>query len=132
MIWGFPNPEGDVNILVSMRLKGPKPSFEYFRNRPDEFQQHIHDIFPETKTLMPHLVDDLKSFGVSRLITKKCFPWSFGKFMLMGDAAHSMNPFTGQGFNTCIESTVQLMEALDRNREDWDKAIDEFQTLRKI
>jgi len=30
MIWGFPNPEGDFNILISMKLYGPKPSFEYF------------------------------------------------------------------------------------------------------
>jgi 2-polyprenyl-6-methoxyphenol hydroxylase-like FAD-dependent oxidoreductase len=39
----------------------------------------------------------LRDVELTRLVTMKCSPWSIGKFMILGDAAHTMNPFGGQG-----------------------------------
>lgn len=53
-MWAMPNRDGSLNIGLYMKLEGPN-SFEYFKDKYDEFETYIHRIFPETKWHMPNL-----------------------------------------------------------------------------
>src|SRR5690606_32289840 len=52
-------------------------------------------------------------------------------FTLIGDAAHAMVPFFGQGMNCGFEDCIVLNQLLDEHADNWDKALPEFQRLRK-
>lgn len=54
MTWGFSNPDGNFNILLTLKLKG-KDSFEYFKDNPVEFKSFINEVFPESIAFMPHV-----------------------------------------------------------------------------
>ncbi|HLG03973.1 MAG TPA: FAD-dependent monooxygenase, partial [Bacteroidia bacterium] len=68
----------------------------------------------------------------SSLITVKCFPWTFdNKLALIGDAAHAIVPFYGQGMNAGFEDCVVLDELISKHKENWDSIMQEYQELRK-
>ena len=68
----------------------------------------------------------------SSLVTVKCFPWTFdNKIGLIGDAAHAIVPFFGQGMNCGFEDCVVLNDLIEKHNEDWTKIFPEYQSLRK-
>jgi len=77
---------------------------------------------------------DLYSFNViptlGRMVTVRCSPWSRGAALLVGDAAHAIVPFFGQGMNAGFEDCTVLMEILDRD-PDWSRAFAELSEMRK-
>ena len=81
---------------------------------------------------MPTLVDDYMNNPVSSLVTVKCFPWTFdNKVGLIGDAAHAIVPFYGQGMNCGFEDCVVLNDLIGKHKEDWNKIFPEYEALRK-
>jgi kynurenine 3-monooxygenase len=60
----------------------------------------------------------------------RCFPWTVGKFALMGDSAHSTVPFYGQGMNAGFEDCFVMWELFNKHK-DWDKTFKEYQEIRK-
>ncbi|NUO82569.1 FAD-dependent monooxygenase, partial [candidate division KSB1 bacterium] len=66
------------------------------------------------------------------MVTIKCSPWHFeDKVLLMGDAAHAIVPFFGQGVNCCFEDCTYFNECLERHGANWQNLFDEFESLRK-
>ena len=53
------------------------------------------------------------------------------KFCLIGDAAHAIVPFFGQGMNAGFEDCSVLNGLIGKHNEDWKTILEEFQTLRK-
>ena len=81
---------------------------------------------------MPTLLDDFFANQTSSLVTVKCWPWVFeNKVVLIGDAAHAIVPFYGQGMNCGFEDCVVLNELVTKYENDWDKILTQFQELRK-
>jgi kynurenine 3-monooxygenase len=69
---------------------------------------------------------------VSSLVTVKCFPWTFDeRIALIGDAAHAIVPFYGQGMNCGFEDCVVLNELIEKHKEDWPAILKEYEALRK-
>ncbi len=66
----------------------------------------------------------------SSLVTVKCFPWTKNKTLLIGDAAHAIVPFYGQGMNAGFEDCRVLNQLFD-HAKDWQSLFSEFQKLRK-
>jgi kynurenine 3-monooxygenase len=67
------------------------------------------------------------------MVTIKCSPWHVeGQVLLLGDAAHAIVPFFGQGLNCGFEDCVVLMELLDRHGPDWRRVFSEFEGERKV
>ena len=81
---------------------------------------------------MPTLIEDFFTNPTSSLVTVKCFPWTFDdSIALIGDAAHAIVPFYGQGMNCGFEDCVVLNELVEKHQHQWPKILNEYQNLRK-
>jgi kynurenine 3-monooxygenase len=88
--------------------------------------------FPDAVPLMPDYVNEFFNNPTSSLVTVKCFPWiREDKFALIGDAAHAIVPFFGQGMNCGFEDCRILDELIDKYKDDWQTILNEYQFLRK-
>jgi kynurenine 3-monooxygenase len=88
--------------------------------------------FPDVVSLIPDLASQFFQHPTSSLVTVKCFPWTRDdKFCLIGDAAHAIVPFFGQGMNAGFEDCSVLNELLDQHGDNWKTILEEFQNLRK-
>ena len=93
------------------------------------FETNFADALP----LMPTLTEDFFTNPTAALVTIKCFPWiRDDKFTLIGDAAHAIVPFYGQGMNCGFEDCVILNQLMDKYQDDdWQCILKEFEQLRK-
>lgn len=92
------------------------------------FREH----YPDAVQLMPALADDFFRNPTSSLVTVRCFPWRHaGKVVILGDAAHAIVPFYGQGMNAAFEDCRILADLLAEHPRDRAAALDEFQRRRK-
>jgi kynurenine 3-monooxygenase len=81
---------------------------------------------------MPELTNEFFSHPTGSLMTVKCYPYSFkGKVLLIGDAAHAIVPFFGQGMNAAFEDCTYLNQCIEKYGDDWVKVFDDFQQHRK-
>ena len=82
--------------------------------------------------LMPTLAEDFFTNPIGNLGTIKCFPWNVGgKSLLIGDAAHAVVPFYGQGMNASFEDCRILNQLIEKRGTDWETIFDEFTLSRK-
>ena len=81
---------------------------------------------------MPTLAEDYFSNPTGSLVTVRCRPWRhLGKVVLLGDAAHAVVPFYGQGANAAFEDCTVLAERIEARQGDLDAAFAEYEALRK-
>lgn len=130
MMIALPNPDGNFTCTLFLPFEGEK-SFDKLKTRED-VKKFFDEEFSDAVPLMPTLLDDFFNNPTSSLVTVKCFPWIFdNKVALIGDAAHAIVPFYGQGMNCGFEDCVVLSELIDKHNEDWNKILPEYQRLRK-
>lgn len=130
MMIALPNMDGNFTCTLFFPFEGEK-SFAALKTR-DNVQKFFETEFPDAVPLMPTLLDDYFNNPVSSLVTVKCFPWTFdNKVGLIGDAAHAIVPFFGQGMNCGFEDCVVLNSLIDKHKEDWNKIFPEYEALRK-
>ncbi|NBV35491.1 MAG: hypothetical protein EBR81_17305 [Proteobacteria bacterium] len=96
-------------------------------NHIDLYQLH----FPDAMAMMPGLVDDYLNNPTGVLATMRCYPWVRGNNALMGDSAHAVVPFYGQGMNCSFEDCIVLDECIEELGGDWNSVLDAYQKLRK-
>ena len=88
--------------------------------------------FPDAIPLMPTLVEDFFANPTGNLGTIKCFPWNAGgKALLLGDSAHAIVPFYGQGMNASFEDCRILNQLIEQHGTDWETVFNEFTLQRK-
>jgi kynurenine 3-monooxygenase len=98
----------------------------------EKVKEFFHKNFADAVPLMPTYLEDFFNNPTSSLVTVKCFPWvRDDKFALIGDAAHAIVPFFGQGMNCGFEDCRILDELIDKHNENWTDILQEYQTLRK-
>lgn len=130
MMIALPNPDGNFTCTLFLPFEGEK-SFQNLKTK-EQVQKFFNEEFPDAVPLMPTLIDDFFNNPTSSLVTVKCFPWTFdNKIALIGDAAHAIVPFFGQGMNCGFEDCVVLNELIDKHKEDWNKILPEYEALRK-
>ena len=89
-------------------------------------------MFPDAVPLMPTLKADYFNNPSASLGIIRCFPWSYeDKLLLVGDAAHAIVPFYGQGMNCGFEDCVVLDQLMDTHGDDWKTIFNEFEVSRK-
>jgi kynurenine 3-monooxygenase len=129
MMIALPNPDGTFTCTLFFPFEG-QPSFQTLRDDP-AIRNFFMSNFPDAVKLMPGLLEDFHSNPTSSLVTMKCFPWVRNKTLLIGDAAHAIVPFYGQGMNAGFEDCRILNQLLAQHQDDWNIVLPEFQRLRK-
>ncbi|MFN0277929.1 MAG: FAD-dependent oxidoreductase [Pyrinomonadaceae bacterium] len=93
------------------------------------FKTNFADAIP----LMPTLVEDFFDHPIGLLGTVKCWPWNVrGKTLLLGDSAHAVVPFYGQGMNCAFEDVRVLDQLIEKHGTNWETVYDEYGKLRKV
>jgi kynurenine 3-monooxygenase len=129
MLIALPNNDGSFTCTLFFPFDGAL-SFDAIKSR-EEVTAFFEKYFPDVIPLMPAYVDDFLTNPTSSLVTVKCWPWYKNNSLLIGDAAHGIVPFFGQGMNAGFEDCRILNEMLDDFGDDWNKVLPEFQQLRK-
>jgi kynurenine 3-monooxygenase len=117
-------------IRTSMRLLHPPR----YPNKSSAYSliAFFQDNFPDAIPLMPTLVEDFFANPTGNLGTIKCFPWNAGgKALLLGDSAHAIVPFYGQGMNASFEDCRILNQLIEQHGTDWETVFNEFTLQRK-
>ncbi len=129
MVIALPNLDGSFTVTLFLAFDGA-PGFNQLQT-DKEILDFFNDQFPDLVSMMPDLVKDFKHHPTGALGTVKCGPWHTEKSLLMGDAAHAVVPFYGQGMNCSMEDVLKLDYCLDEVGENWPKAFDLYYTGRK-
>ena len=130
MCIALPNDERTFTVTLFMPHAGAHPSFETVRTA-DEAQAFFERDFPDTLPLIPDLRQDYEANPVGTLGTLYLDRWHLeGRAVLIGDAAHAMVPFHGQGMNCAFEDCVALADHLESNASLTD-AFAAFEAQRK-
>ena len=130
MMIALPNPDGSFTCTLFWEFEGPR-SFAMTKT-DDQVCDFFREEFPDAVPLMPTLLQDFKDNPTGSLVTIRCAPWFYvDKVALVGDAAHAVVPFYGQGMNAAFEDCVVLNECLEKFPSDRERAFAEYFVSRK-
>ena len=130
MMIALPNPDGNFTCTLFLPFEGEKSFFNLKTDK--QVEEFFKSEFSDAFILMPTLISDFKTNATASLVTVKCAPWVFdNKIGLIGDAAHAIVPFYGQGMNCGFEDCVVLNELIEKHNDDWDIIFPEYEQLRK-
>lgn len=129
MAIALPNPDRSFTATLFWPNSGTA-CFASFSS-PAAIERHFAAVYPDLLSIAPGLVDDYLHNPVGLLGTVHATPWhADGRVVLLGDAAHAIVPFYGQGANCALEDVVELDRCLDDTGGDWARALPLFEHRR--
>lgn len=130
MMIALPNPNATFTCTLFAPFAG-EGGFDAIQS-DDDVLAYFNRNFPDAVPMMPTLLEDWRHNPTSRLGTVFCAPWYVDDWaLLIGDAAHAIVPFYGQGMNCCFEDCFVLDSLLDDCPDDWGPVMRRFFELRK-
>lgn len=129
MMIALPNPDESFTCTLFLAFRGSN-SFDEIRTESQALD-FFRKWFPDASDLMPDFINEYNSNPVSSLVTVQCYPWVRNRTLLLGDAAHAIVPFYGQGMNAGFEDCTLLDRLLDLHQGNWGLAMEQFQKQRK-
>lgn len=130
MMIALPNPDGSFTCTLFWEFEGAR-SFATTKT-DDDVRRFFNDEFPDAIPLMPTLLEEYRQNPTGSLVTIRCAPWYYrDKIVVVGDAAHAVVPFYGQGMNAAFEDCVVLDECLAQFPDDRERAFAEYFSKRK-
>jgi len=138
MLIALPNLDGSFTVTLFLSFESGEYNFNNLTSK-ERVIKFFETYFKDALALMPNLVDDFFENPTSALGTVKCSPWHYkGNTILMGDAAHAIVPFYGQGMNASFEDVVEFDKVLDKHEGDlsngktgWETVFKEYERSRK-
>jgi kynurenine 3-monooxygenase len=131
MLIALPNIDGTFACILFLPFQGADSFAGLARHA--QVLKFFESRFPDAHALMPHLADNYFANPTGTMVTVKCSPWHVeGRVLLLGDAAHAIVPFFGQGLNSGFEDCTCLIELLDRHGPDWLRVFDKFENERRV
>ena len=125
MLIALPNNDCSFTCTLFFPMIG-KTSFETVKTEKDIFDL-FQSQFPDAIKLIPNLVEDFQKNPTGDLASVYCKPWHLGdKALLIGDAAHAVAPFFGQGMNASFQDCSTLAKLMDQNENDWNTIFNAF------
>jgi kynurenine 3-monooxygenase len=145
MMIALPNFDGSFTCTLFLAKQGRNPSNSDGAAPPSDVERNFDQLidgnaarsffegeFPDAVPLMPTLIEDFFHNPTGHLGTTKCWPWNIdGKVLLLGDSAHAMVPFYGQGMNCAFEDVRVLDGLIGKHDDDWSTVFEEYGELRK-
>lgn len=129
MLIALPNLDGSFTVTLFLPFDG-KPGFHQLTDEAS-INAFFQSYFPDIVPLIPDLAGEFLRHPTGALGTVKCYPWSTQRALLMGDAAHAVVPFYGQGMNCAMEDVLWLDRFLDEHSGDWTTAFRTYEQHRK-
>ena len=132
MMIALPNFDGSFTCTLFLAHKDAAAAFDQLT---DEFavREFFSREFQDAVSLMPTLVEEFFANPTGNLGTLKCWPWNVdGKALLLGDSAHAIVPFFGQGMNCAFEDVRVLDSLIEKHGTDWATVYEEYGELRKV
>ena len=130
MMIALPNIDGSFTCTLFFPFDG-EVSFATLDTK-EKVRSFFEKTFTDAASLMPTLEQDFFNNPTGSLVTIKCFPWiREDKFALIGDAAHAIVPFFGQGMNCGFEDCAVLNSLIEKHNDNWAEILPEYQSLRK-
>jgi kynurenine 3-monooxygenase len=115
MLIALPNPDRSFTATLFLPRKGPV-SFEAL-DSADQVSLFFRHEFPDAAAAMPQIATDFSEHPQGRMASVHCTPWALRRpsstLLLLGDAAHAIVPFHGQGMNAAFEDCLELCMSLD-------------------
>lgn len=126
MMIALPNPDRSFTCTLFWPFEGAH-GFDAVEALSDKgLRAFFDEHYPDTRWLMPTLVEDFRKNPTSSLVTVRCAPWRRGRALILGDAAHAIVPFFGQGMNAAFEDCRILAEMIADARGDIEAVMDPF------
>jgi len=130
MLMALANLDGGFTCTLFFPFKG-NPSFESIQSESD-LLKFFKEVFPDALPLMPTLVEDYFSNPSSSLVIVKCNPWVYkSNVALIGDAAHAIVPFYGEGMNCGFEDCLVLDNLIEQYGDNWEEILSRYHKARK-
>jgi len=130
MFIAMPNLDGSFTCTLFMPFEG-EVSFESLQTKKDAVR-FFNSYFPNVKDEIENLTEDFFKNPTSAMVTMKCYPWTYwDKVALVGDSAHAVVPFYGQGMNAGFEDIYVLDQLIQEFGDDWERTFTTYQEKRK-
>lgn len=136
MLIALPNLDGSFTVTLFLSYDEGEFNFENLISE-EKITEFFEKEFPDALALIPNIKDEFLNNPTGALGTVKCSPWSYqNKTLLMGDSAHAIVPFYGQGMNASFEDVVvfdEILNHFERSREvgDWKSVFKAYEKTRK-
>ncbi len=139
MVIALPNLDGSFTTTLFLPYKNREYCFENLTTS-EKIEEFFYKNFPDVMDLIPDLAAQFLKNPVGVMGTIKCSPWNtYGRTLIMGDAAHAMVPFYGQGMNAAFEDVAVFDEILDEYQNEliagntsWETIMEAYEKVRKI
>ncbi|NOX68965.1 MAG: FAD-dependent monooxygenase [Gammaproteobacteria bacterium] len=130
MLIALPNPDGSFTCTLFLNFEGT-PSFEALQDRAD-VEQFFNSYFPDAMPYLQNPVDEFMQKTAAPLFLVHIYPWTINnKIGLIGDAAHAIVPFYGQGMNCGFEDCRELNDLIESCDHDWGRIFPAYEQARK-
>jgi kynurenine 3-monooxygenase len=134
MMMALANLDGSFTMTLYMPQHNNEnniPNFAMMSNK-DKVEKFFNEDFVDAQSLMGNYAEDFINRPQGKLGTVRCSKWTYdNSVILMGDAAHAILPFFGQGMNCGFEDCINMLKILDESAEDWTEAIPQFERIQK-
>ncbi|SNR15139.1 FAD-dependent oxidoreductase [Tenacibaculum jejuense] len=131
MLIALPNLDGSFTVTLFLSYEEGKFNFENLTTE-EEVTHFFETQFPDALALIPNIKDEFFNNPTGALGTVKCSPWMYkNKTLIIGDAAHAIVPFYGQGMNASFEDVAVFDGVLERFEDDWEQIFKTYQQERK-
>ena len=129
MLIALPNDDGSFTATLFLAKHGAV-SFDAL-TEPAAIEEFLSGNFPDVRALMPDCIAEFNDHPVGFLGTVSAHPWHYqGMTALIGDSAHAIVPFHGQGMNCCFEDCIEFDACMARDAS-WERVFAQFCALRK-
>ena len=129
MMIALPNPDQSFTATLFWPYDGPA-GFSGLDTAAAVRRRFERD-YPDATDLFEDLDGEFLRNPVGTLVTVRMWPWTRGRLALLGDAAHAIVPFFGQGMNCAFEDVVELGRCLEETGDEWDQALARYAERRK-